>query len=132
MSRVETANLTCISDAVDAVNTINIVFVLPGGEERTVQAKTGNTLLEIAHKANLKTLLPGNCDGACACATCHVVLPEEWYNKPNLNLNKYSQESEADMLDCAFGLTTTSRLGCQVVITAAMEGLRVRIPDISY
>ena len=65
----------------------------------------------------------GACGGECACSTCHVVLPKDFYD----SLPKPSEE-ELDMLDLASGLTETSRLGCQVDVTAAFDGLVVAIP----
>ena len=58
-----------------------------------------------------------------ACSTCHVIIDKSWYQK----LNEVSEDEE-DMLDLAFGLTRTSRLGCQIMITEEMDGLVVSLP----
>ncbi len=58
-----------------------------------------------------------------ACSTCHVIVDDEWYG-----LLEPSSEEEADILDLAFGLMRTSRLGCQISITAALDGLVVSLP----
>ena len=58
-----------------------------------------------------------------ACSTCHVIIDKSWYQK----LDEVSEDEE-DMLDLAFGLTRTSRLGCQIVITEEMDGLVVSLP----
>lgn len=67
--------------------------------------------------------LPGACEGSIACSTCHVILPEEYFDK----LPEPSDD-ENDMLDMAFGLTDTSRLGCQVQLTKDLDGMTITLP----
>ncbi|MBF0308670.1 MAG: 2Fe-2S iron-sulfur cluster binding domain-containing protein [Magnetococcales bacterium] len=88
----------------------------------TVEVEPGTTVLEAAHEHDLP--LEGACEGSMACSTCHVVLPREWYDR----LEGPSEEEE-DTLDEAFGLTPTSRLGCQIVMGPKLDGLVVTIPD---
>jgi ferredoxin len=59
-----------------------------------------------------------------SCATCHVIVDETWFAKTGA-----PSEDEVDMLDLAFGLTETSRLGCQIEISDELDGLIVTIPD---
>src|SRR5258708_234462 len=92
-----------------------------GGTRREVEAPTGLSVLEIAHRNNVD--IEGACEGSLACSTCHVVVDPEWYE-----LLKSASEDEEDMLDLAFGLTATSRLGCQIIITQELDGLIVRLP----
>ncbi|MBF0462204.1 MAG: 2Fe-2S iron-sulfur cluster binding domain-containing protein [Magnetococcales bacterium] len=92
--------------------------------DRTVEAVAGSTLLEVAHRHEV--LLEGACEGALACATCHVIVAPEWYDRLEA-----PTEEEEDLLDTAFGLTATSRLGCQIVLTEKLDGLRVTVPDYS-
>ena len=66
----------------------------------------------------------GACEGSVACSTCHVILPEEYYN-----LLPEPEDDENDMLDMAFGLTDTSRLGCQVKITRELDGITCTLPS---
>lgn len=99
-----------------------IVFVSADGRERKeVDAPLGLSVLEIAHRNDID--LEGACEGSLACSTCHVIVDPEWYDR----LDEPS-EAEEDMLDLAFGLTETSRLGCQIVITEDLDGLVVRLP----
>ena len=98
-----------------------VVFVSPGGERREVDAPAGKTVLEIAW-AN-KIDIEGACDGSLACSTCHVIVEPAWSGR----LDEASEDEE-DMLDLAFGLTETSRLGCQIIITEALDGLTVKLP----
>ena len=65
--------------------------------------------------------LEGACEGSLACSTCHVVVAEEWFDK-------LKDPEEEDMLDLAFGLQQTSRLGCQIIISDELDGLKVHVP----
>lgn len=98
-----------------------ITFITPKGEHVQVEAPIGLSVLEIAHQNNID--LEGACEGSLACSTCHVIVDPEWYDAlPE------AQEEEEDMLDLAFGLTRTSRLGCQIIITEELDGLTVTLP----
>lgn len=98
-----------------------ITFVFPDGKERTFDVPAGISVLEVAHRHEIP--LEGACEGSLACSTCHVVVDPAWYGKL-----KEASEDEEDMLDLAFGLTATSRLGCQIIITEELDGLTVRLP----
>jgi 2Fe-2S ferredoxin len=98
-----------------------LIFVEKNGAEREVDAPLGLSVLEIAHANDVD--IEGACEGSLACSTCHVNVDPAWYPK----LAK-ATEDEEDMLDLAFGLTATSRLGCQIVMTPALDGLRVKLP----
>ena len=92
-----------------------------GEAKGEVEAPLGLSVLEIAHKNGID--IEGACEGSLACSTCHVIVDPEWYD-----LLREASEDEEDMLDLAFGLTATSRLGCQVIITEELDGLVVRLP----
>jgi 2Fe-2S ferredoxin len=99
-----------------------IIFVGNNGERKEVEAPLGLSVLEIAHKNNID--LEGACEGSLACSTCHVIVDPAFYDKlPE------ATEDEEDMLDLAFGLTHTSRLGCQIKITPELDGLVVSLPS---
>ena len=98
-----------------------ITFIERDGTRREVEAPLGLSVLEIAHKNKID--IEGACEGSLACSTCHVIVDPEWYE-----LLKEASEDEEDMLDLAFNLTTTSRLGCQIVVTEELDGLIVRLP----
>jgi 2Fe-2S ferredoxin len=98
-----------------------MTFIEPNGTRREVDAPEGLSVLEIAHRNKIE--LEGACEGSLACSTCHVIVAPEWYGKLN-----EAKEDEEDMLDLAFGLTRTSRLGCQIVITPELDGLVVTLP----
>ena len=99
-----------------------ITFVSPDGSERTVEPPAGMTILEISRKYDID--IEGACEGSLACSTCHVIVDGDWYEKL-----QEPDEDEEDMLDLAFGLTPTSRLGCQIEVTDELDGLRVRLPE---
>jgi len=98
-----------------------MVFIEAGGAPRTVDAPAGQSLLRIAHDNDID--IEGACEGAMACSTCHVVVAADWYDRLDP-----PTEDEEDMLDLAFSLTRTSRLGCQIVMTEALDGLTVCLP----
>ena len=98
-----------------------MTFIKTDGTRVEVDAPVGLSVLEIAHRNDID--IEGACEGSLACSTCHVVIDPEWYD----TLPEASEDEE-DMLDLAFGLTPTSRLGCQLIITEAMDGLTVSLP----
>jgi 2Fe-2S ferredoxin len=98
-----------------------IVFVERDGTRREVAAPLGLSVLEVAHRHGVD--IEGACEGSLACSTCHVIVDPEWYD-----LLTEASEDEEDMLDLAFNLTKTSRLGCQIVITEELDGLTVQLP----
>jgi 2Fe-2S ferredoxin len=99
-----------------------ITFIERNGTRKTCDAPLGLSLLEIAHRNMVD--LEGACEGSLACSTCHVVIEPEWYD-----LLPEASEDEEDMLDLAFGLTKTSRLGCQIIVTEELDGLVVSLPS---
>ena len=99
-----------------------MVFINADGSPREVDAPVGLTVLEVAHQNDID--IEGACEGSMACSTCHVIVDPEWFDR----LAEPSEEEE-DMLDLAFGLTRTSRLGCQIVIRDELDGLTVRLPE---
>lgn len=101
-----------------------ITFIDRDGEKHEYEASTGLSLLEIAHRNKLD--IEGACEGSLACATCHMIIESEWFDKL-----EEATEDEEDMLDLAFGLTHTSRLGCQIIMADELDGLVVRLPPAS-
>ena len=98
-----------------------ITFTYQDGHDQVVDAPNGISLLEVAHKNGIP--LEGACEGSLACSTCHVVIDEAFYGKL-----PPASDDEEDMLDLAFGLTHTSRLGCQIRMTNELDGLVVKLP----
>ena len=100
---------------------VKVTFIERNGTHKEVETRPGLSLLEIAHANDID--IEGACEGSLACSTCHVIVEPDWYARL-----EEADEDEEDMLDLAFGLTKTSRLGCQVIVTDALDGLTVRLP----
>jgi ferredoxin len=104
---------------------VHVVFIAKDGKtEIPVDAKEGKSILEVAHENNVD--IEGACEGSLACSTCHVILEKDVYDR--LLETKPPVDEEEDMLDLAFGLTETSRLGCQIIVSKDLEGMRLRLP----
>ncbi|CDO75369.1 hypothetical protein BN946_scf184767.g4 [Trametes cinnabarina] len=89
---------------------------------KTVEANEGDDILSIAHEYDID--LEGACEGSVACSTCHVIIDPDHYD-----LLPEPEDDENDMLDMAFGLTDTSRLGCQVRLTKELDGITCTLPS---
>jgi 2Fe-2S ferredoxin len=100
---------------------VKIIFI-EKGQKKEFEVPVGSTVLEVAHTNNIN--LEGACEGSLACSTCHVIVDKKYYDL----LNSPSEDEE-DMLDLAFGLTPTSRLGCQIIMTKELDGLTLTVPD---
>ena len=98
-----------------------LTFIDCDGNENTCDAPLGNTILEVAHLSGVD--IEGTCEGCMACSTCHVIVDSDWFKK----LDPATEEEE-DMLDFAFALTETSRLGCQIKMSKKLDGLIVNVP----
>ena len=98
-----------------------MVFVERDGTRKEVDAPLGLSVLEIAHRHGID--IEGACEGSLACSTCHVIVDGAWFGQL-----ADPTEDEEDMLDLAFDLQETSRLGCQLIITEALDGLVVKLP----
>ena len=101
--------------------TVKINWKLKDGSVLPVDANIGWTFLDVAHKFEID--LEGACAGVCACSTCHLIFEDDVFD----GLPEAS-ETEDDMLDQAFQLTHTSRLGCQVLVQEHHEGITVQLP----
>jgi 2Fe-2S ferredoxin len=100
---------------------LRVVFVLPGSAPRSLDAEAGQSLLEVARRHGIP--IEGACGGSMACATCHVHVDDDWFDR----LDPPSAEEE-DMLDLAESLAATSRLGCQIRLRPSLDGLVVHVP----
>lgn len=99
-----------------------ITFIQPDGSSQVVEATPGVTVMEAA-KLNGVPGIEAECGGACACATCHVYVADEWREKVGA-----PEEMEEDMLDFAFDVRESSRLSCQIKVTEELDGLVVFVP----
>ncbi|KAL4155428.1 hypothetical protein PRNP1_007538 [Phytophthora ramorum] len=117
------SSVTLHGDASKFANnpTVHIKFRLRDDSMQEVEAKTGMSILDVAHANDID--LEGACESSMACSTCHVILED-----PVFDTLDEACEDEEDMLDMAFGLTDTSRLGCQVIVDEGFEGTIVSLP----
>ena len=99
-----------------------LTFIEKDGNRKEVEAPVGLSIMEIAHRFDVD--IEGACEGSLACATCHVIVDAAWFDR----LSEISEDEE-DMLDLAFGLQPTSRLGCQIVMSEELDGLVVALPQ---
>jgi 2Fe-2S ferredoxin len=99
-----------------------IIFIVPDGGSREVDAPIGKSVLDIAQSHDFD--VEGACEGSLACSTCHIIVDPEWYHRL-----RPAEEEETDMLDLAYGLTRTSRLSCQLLMTEELDGLVINLPS---
>lgn len=105
-------------------NKVTVHFINRDGEKITVKGSPGDSLLDVVINEDLDFDGFGACEGTLACSTCHLIFDEDVYK----TLGPITDE-EMDMLDLAYGLTDTSRLGCQICLTKSLEGMVARIPE---
>ncbi len=101
---------------------VKVTFITAQDQRIEREAAPGTRLLEVGQNAGMP--LEGTCEGQMACSTCHVIVAAEWFDRL-----APASEDEEDMLDLAAGVTRTSRLSCQIVLSDALDGLEVRVPE---
>ncbi len=104
---------------------VRVHFITAKGERIDAEAAAGTRLLEVGQGADMP--LEGTCEGQMACSTCHVIVEKDWFERL-----PPASEDEEDMLDLAAGVTRTSRLSCQILLSPELDGLEVRIPGESH
>lgn len=100
-----------------------IIYIEHNGTRHEIEAENGLSVMEVA----VKNMVPGidaDCGGACACATCHVIVDEAWVMKTGK-----PEAMEESMLDFASDPKPTSRLSCQITVRAELDGLTVHLPE---
>jgi 2Fe-2S ferredoxin len=102
-----------------------ITFILKDGNEKVVDAPLGLSVMEVALKNNIDAI-EGACGGSLACATCHLYVHPDWWDKCLPDGEK--SDDEEDMLDLGFDLRKNSRLSCQIMVTDELDGLVVAMP----
>jgi len=100
-----------------------ITYIEHDGTEHTIDVKNGLSVMEGAVKNNIPGI-DADCGGACACATCHVYVKDEWLEKTGTR-----SAMEESMLDFAEGVEANSRLSCQIKVVDALDGLVVTMPE---
>ena len=100
-----------------------ITYIEHDGKTHTIEVASGLSVMEGAVQNNIPGI-DADCGGSMACATCHVYVKEEWFNK----LPK-KEDGEEEMLDMAFEPKKNSRLSCQLMVSDQLDGLVVNLPE---
>ncbi|XP_037032036.1 adrenodoxin-like protein 2, mitochondrial [Bradysia coprophila] len=103
---------------------VTVTFIRANGERITTKGKIGDHLLDVVVNNNIDLEGFGACEGTLTCSTCHLILKQEDFDR----LPEKAGDEELDMLDLAYDLTDTSRLGCQITLTKELDGLEVKVP----
>lgn len=107
---------------------VEVTFVRASGERIKAKGKVGDSLLDVIVNSNLDFDGFGACEGTLTCSTCHLI-----FSKPDFDkLPEKSSDEELDMLDLAYDLTDTSRLGCQIYLSKDMNGLEVKVCELNF
>ena len=100
-----------------------ITYIEHNGKNHTIEVANGLSVMEGAVQNNIPGI-DADCGGSMACATCHVYVKEDWFNKINSKT-----EGEDDMLDQAFEPKKNSRLSCQIIVSDELDGLIIKLPE---
>ncbi|XP_041985763.1 adrenodoxin-like protein 1, mitochondrial [Aricia agestis] len=100
---------------------VNVVYIDKDGKQTNVRGKIGDNVLYLAHRYGIE--MEGACEASLACTTCHVYVDHKYLDKLD-----EPQEKEDDLLDMAPFLKENSRLGCQIVLTKELEGIKLTLP----
>jgi len=103
---------------------VEVTFIKANGERIKAKGKEGDSLLDIVVNNSVDLEGYGACEGTLTCSTCHLILKKEDFDR----LPDKPTDEELDMLDLAYDLTDTSRLGCQIVMSKDLDGLEVQVP----
>lgn len=106
------------------LSSVKLTFIRANGERIETKGKIGDSLLDVVVNNNIDLDGFGACEGTLTCSTCHLIFKPADYNK----LPEKPSDEELDMLDLAYDLTDTSRLGCQITLSKDMDGLEVHVP----
>ncbi len=102
---------------------VKITYIEHSGKSHTVEVANGLTVMEGAVQNNIPGI-DADCGGSMACATCHVYVKDDWFNKIN-----EKSEGEDDMIDQAYEPKKISRLSCQITVSEELDGLEVNLPE---
>jgi len=102
--------------------TPTVVYIEADGTEHVIETALGASVMETARRKGIPGI-EADCGGACACATCHVYVEEDWREQAGA-----AGANEQEMLDCVTDFGPGSRLSCQIKMTEALDGLVVRLP----
>ncbi|XP_046837027.1 adrenodoxin-like protein 2, mitochondrial [Vespa crabro] len=122
--RTSSSSSSSTSQPLSEKQEVSITFVRASGQRIKAKGKVGDTILDIVVNNEVDLDGYGACEGTLTCSTCHLIFPKEVYD----SLPDKPTDEELDMLDLAYDLTDTSRLGCQIVMTKELDGIEVKVP----
>merc|ERR1712193_80411 len=117
--------MLCTTPSVLKREEVKVTFVNTDGTKHLAKGKEGDNLLDIIIDQEIDIDGFGACEGTLACSTCHLIFKQEDFDR----LPDEATDEELDMLDLAYELTDTSRLGCQVCMTKELDGIEVKVPE---
>ena len=100
-----------------------ITYITEDNKHHTIEVQNGLSVMEGAVQNDIPGI-DADCGGGMACATCHVYVNDEWFDKLTTK-----EDGEEDMLDMAFEPKKNSRLSCQIIVSDELDGLKVNIPS---
>ncbi|KAK9718226.1 2Fe-2S iron-sulfur cluster binding domain [Popillia japonica] len=126
LMKTSNANARIFSTTVPVLNKqeITVTFIKANGEKIVAKGKVGDSLLDVVVNNEVDLEGFGACEGTLTCSTCHLIFKKEDYD----SLPETPTDEELDMLDLAYELSDTSRLGCQIILSEKLDGLQVKVP----
>lgn len=103
---------------------MELTFVRANGEKVKTKGKLGDSLLDVIVNNNIDLDGFGACEGTLTCSTCHLIFSQQQFD----SIPEKPSDEELDMLDLAYKLTDTSRLGCQITVTKDLQGWEIKVP----
>jgi 2Fe-2S ferredoxin len=103
-----------------------IVFIAADGARKTVEVKPGISMMQAARDNGID-VITAECGGSLSCATCHAYVADDWVDKV-----LPPKSDEVSMLECVTDQRPNSRLTCQIIVTEALEGLELELPESQY
>ena len=105
------------------INMAKITYITHDNQNHTIEVQNGLSVMEGAVQNDIPGI-DADCGGGMACATCHVYVNDNWFDKiPS------KEDGEEDMLDMAYEPKKNSRLSCQIIVSDELDGLTVNIPS---
>jgi len=105
------------------ISMAKITYITNDNQNYTVEVQNGLSVMEGAVQNDIPGI-DADCGGGMACATCHVYVNDDWFDKLPVK-----EDGEEDMLDMAFEPKKNSRLSCQIIVSDELDGLTVNIPS---
>ncbi|XP_022904203.2 adrenodoxin-like protein 2, mitochondrial [Onthophagus taurus] len=123
-SNLSITRILCTTAPVLNKKEVTVTFIKANGERINAKGKIGDSLLDVVVNNNVDLDGFGACEGTLTCSTCHLIFKKSDFDE----LPEKPSDEELDMLDLAYDLSDTSRLGCQIILSEKLDGLEVQVP----